>query len=375
MKGIWKYDQLLPPIEDSYKFSLGEGGTPLVRSRNLGPAMGLKNLFFKLEMMNPSGSYKDRFAALAVADLLQRKADLCLATSSGNTGAALAAYCAAASIRCFLVIVDGAPEGKLRQMQVYGAETLMVKGFGKDLSITRDTMQALSAIATKQNTAIQISAYCYSPTGMAGVQTIAYEIANELRGTKLQVFSPAGGGGLTLALVKGFAEWKKFNPDFIYPKLHCVQPSGNDTISGALHRGLKQTSGILESSTLISGLQVPNILDGNEVIAGCRLSGGSGYLVADEMIYACQEELAAKEGIFCEPAGAVAFAGMKNAMHSKGFNKEDHLVCLVTGSGFKDPGSIQKIADKMPCRYFDFPEDPIRYMQSRIVNTHKHIEK
>src|SRR5690606_34975203 len=100
---------------------LGEGNTPLVKSRQLGPALGLPNLYFKLEMLNPSGSYKDRFAASAVSELLDKDLKFCLATSSGNTGAALAAYCAAADIKCFLAIVDGAPSGKLQQMQVYGA--------------------------------------------------------------------------------------------------------------------------------------------------------------------------------------------------------------------------------------------------------------
>ena len=91
MKGIWKYSHLLPQVDESCKLTLGEGGTPLVKSRSLGPALGLENLYFKLEMLNPTGSYKDRFAAIAVSDLLQKKMRFCLATSSGNPGAALAA--------------------------------------------------------------------------------------------------------------------------------------------------------------------------------------------------------------------------------------------------------------------------------------------
>ena len=320
MKGIWKYSHLLPQIEESCKITLGEGGTPLVKYTRLGPAMGLENLYFKLEMLNPSGSYKDRFAACAVSDLLQKRMKFCLATSSGNTGAALAAYCASADIKCLLTVVDGAPIGKMKQMQVYGCQTLMVKGFGKDVEVTKDIMSNLKATAESHETAVQISAYRYSPIGMAGVQTIAYEIAESLFNETDHVFSPAGGGGLTLAVVKGFNTWKDFSPGFRIPRVHCVQPMGNNTISGPLRNGISNAGEIAESTTSISGLQVPNVLDGDEVISMCKAINGTGYIVADEWIYQCQEELANQEGIFCEPAGAVALAGLKRALENNEIN-------------------------------------------------------
>src|SRR4051812_27835792 len=111
---IWRFASYLPPLPDSARITLGEGDTPLVRSRRLGPSLGLERLYFKVETGNPSSSYKDRFAAAAVSDMLARGARLCLATSSGNTGAALSAYCAAAGIRCCIAVVDGAPRNKLR---------------------------------------------------------------------------------------------------------------------------------------------------------------------------------------------------------------------------------------------------------------------
>src|SRR5690606_22937308 len=94
LKSIWKYAHLLPEVSSSYHLSIGEGDTPLVRSRNIGPSLGIKNLYFKLENLNPSGSYKDRFAAMALSQIQERGVGFCLATSSGNTGAALAAYSA-----------------------------------------------------------------------------------------------------------------------------------------------------------------------------------------------------------------------------------------------------------------------------------------
>src|SRR5690606_22501691 len=139
-EGIWHWAERLESAPSpASRISLGEGGTPLVLSRRIGPGAGLSRLFFKLESVNPTGSYKDRFAASAVSWMLERGVRECLATSSGNSGAALAAACAAAGIRCRLAIVETAPPAKLRQMLAYGAELFRVRGFGIDPETTRRT--------------------------------------------------------------------------------------------------------------------------------------------------------------------------------------------------------------------------------------------
>ena len=368
MKGIWKYSELLPHIDENAKLTLGEGNTPLVRSKQLCELLGLENLYFKLEIVNPSGSYKDRFAVCAISDLVQRDIKFCIATSSGNTGAALAAYCAAAEIKCYICIVDGAPIGKMQQMQVYGAQTLMIKDFGINPLVTNGIMIGLNEIAENFGSPVQISAYQYSPLGMAGVETIAYEIVEEIPAFNGHVFSPAGGGGLTLAVTKGFQKWKIINPGFMIPKVHCVQPVGNDTISGPLRDGLNNAQPVAKSLTAISGLQVPNIIDGNETLAACRATGGNGHVVADELVFECQEILAGKCGIFCEPAGAVGLAGVVNALKNGEINKKDDVVCLVTGHGFKDPASAAKVAKKTIGSYFDNAKDTFEYIRSQIKN-------
>src|SRR5262245_22965526 len=113
---IWKWGDLLPEIPDKHKLSLGEGNTPLLASRRIGPAAGMSQLYFKLEATNPTGSYKDRFAAAAISHMRRQGQSRCIATSSGNTGSALAAYCAAASIDCAIAVVETTPMGKLLQM-------------------------------------------------------------------------------------------------------------------------------------------------------------------------------------------------------------------------------------------------------------------
>ena len=101
---IWLFALFLPTIPTSAQVTLAEGGTPLVRSRRIGPAAGLTELYFKLDGQNPTGSYKDRFAVTAVSAMVAAGIDRCVATSSGNTGAALAGYCAAAGIRCYIAV-------------------------------------------------------------------------------------------------------------------------------------------------------------------------------------------------------------------------------------------------------------------------------
>jgi threonine synthase len=371
LKGIWKYGHLLPSLRDRSKLTLGEGGTPLVKSRRLGRMLGLENLFFKLELLNPSGSYKDRFAASAVSELIEKDLRFCLATSSGNTGAALAAYCAPAGIKCFLAIVDGAPSGKIQQMQVYGAETMMVKDFGINPQLSSDVFSGLQRIASKHGSVVQISAYQYSAFGMAGVQTISYEIAEELPGAAGHVFSPAGGGGLTLAIAKGFSIWGDSHPGYQSPRIHCVQPEGNDTIATPLRKGLDQACAVSKSTTLISGLQVPNVIDGHDVIAACRAAGGTGFSVTDALIFECQKNMAMLEGIYCEPAGAVSLAGVIKALENKEIESRDHIVCVVTGHGFKDPASAKKIAGEDRGKYFNTHGETLAFIETQLEN-HSH---
>ena len=150
------------------------------------------------------------------------------------------------------------------------------------------------------------------------------------------MFCPAGGGGLTLAVARGL---KKRGHG---AAVHCVQPEGNDTIAGPLRAGHSEAVAV-ECRTAISGLQVASVIDGNEVIAACRASGGTGYAVTDAEVWALQARLAREEGLFSEPAGVVALAGALKAARAGEMDPEAAVVCLVTGSGFKDLASVERM--------------------------------
>jgi threonine synthase len=348
---IWRFGDWITRVPRDKQITLGEGDTPLLQSRSIGPSVGLPNLYFKVESSNPSGSYKDRFAAAAVSHMLAEGRRLCLATSSGNTGSALAAYCAAARIACRIVIVETTPSSKLTQMLAHGAELARVKGFGLDSSITANTMESLKRCADSGG-ALQISAFRFSPEGMSGVQTIAYELVEQFPDGLDHVFCPAGGGGLTLAVARGFTFLVERNLIPRTPAIHCVQPIGNNTIAGPLRNGANQAESVGCTSN-IGGLQVPNVIDGDAVIAACRASGGTGHVIDDEDAWTAQRRLAREEGIFCEPAGAVALAGALRAAQAGELQHSAKVVCLVTGTAFKDVTSLNRLADHAACEEID----------------------
>ena len=332
----------IPTLDEKLSISLGEGNTPLIKSREIGKQLGLKNLYFKIETVSPTGSYKDRFAAFAISHMFMEGKKLCIATSSGNTGAALSAYCATAKIRCVIAVVDGITQAKTQQMLSYGAELYEIKNFGKDPQVTENTFELIRKQGESENASLQISAYKFSPIGMTGVQSIAFELEEQLQ-TINHIFCPAGGGGLTLSVARGFEILLKLKKIEHFPRIHCVQPLGNDTMASAIRKELNGGKEV-QCETEISGLQVPNLLDADDVINHLKTRNGMGHLVEDDLVYSVQKTLASNEGIFCEPAGATALAGLYEAVKRDEVGANDHIVCLVTGSAFKDTISLGKMA-------------------------------
>lgn len=335
---IWRFADRLPAIDSAHRISLGEGDTPLVRSANLGPSAGLNNLYYKLETVNPTGSYKDRFAARAVADMRAAGKAHCVATSSGNTGSALAAYCAAAGLSIEIAVVEGAPPEKLSQMMVYGADVYMIEGFGLDPDLTRRAFAYVKDKAAQPNNQMQISAFAFSPVGMDGVRTIGFELL-EQRDDIAHVFVPAGGGGLCTAVARGL----EGSP----VRVQCVQPEGNDTIATPLREGA--AARVVTCTSKISGLQVPDSPDGDTAIEAVRAQRGGGHVVTDEAVWQTQARMAAEDGVFCEPAAAVSVAGAIQAAKRGAVDGDDVVVAIVTGVGFKDAPSVKRMLEGRSC--------------------------
>lgn len=349
---IWRWNDWIEPVAPEFQITLGEGNTPLIRSTSIGPQIGIENLWFKLETGNPAGSFKDRFGAAAISHMLAAGKTKCIATSSGNTGAALAAYSAAAGIDCRIAIVETAPMGKLKQMLAYGARIARFRDFGISAEKSKEIIHRLQQIGVQPGWALQVSAYVYSHAGMSGVQTIAYELAEQAESPPDHVFCPAGGGGLCVAVARGFQQLVQRDRLQSSPAVECVQPSGNDTIAGPLRDGAERARPV-KCTSRISGLQVASVIDGDLALDACRDSCGTGHLADDEAIWEVQKRLAREEGIFTEPAGATSVAGALQAVAENRVRADANIVCLVTGTGFKDDASVDRMISDVECPLLD----------------------
>jgi len=300
---------------------LGEGNTPLV------PSVTTPGVWFKLESCNPSGSYKDRFVAGEIERMLAIGAKACVATSSGNTGSALAAGAARYGLRSSIVVNEFAPAGKLAQMQAHGARVIRVPGFTVDAALTREVMETLALLAQEEGLPLVVSAYRYCPVGMARVERLGEEVVAALPGAR--IFVPVGGGGLATAVVRGVAG---------RAAVTAVQPAGCDTVVTTLASG----AGVrpVTSTTRISGLAVPFDIDAGQAVEELRNSGGMAITVEDDEVFEAQRVMLRDEGIYAEPAGAAAFAGALKQLRHGHSAVPRPMVCLVTGHGFKDPDSI-----------------------------------
>jgi len=349
---IWRWADLIEHVPERARLTLGEGDTPLIRSKRIGRDSGLSNLYFKLESGNVTGSYKDRFAFGAISHMLAAGQSKCIATSSGNTGAALAAYCAAAGIECRIALVEGTPPGKMSQMMAYGAKVARIRGFGTHAETTTDVFCRLKRLGQRSDSALQISAFVYSPLGMSGVKTLAFELAEQLSGEIDHVFCPAGGGGMCVAVARGLKLMFDRGRLAKLPAVECVQPDGNDTIAGPLRNGADKAVEV-ECTTKVSGLQVASVVDGHLAIEECRATGGSGHVVSDDFVWQIQKRLAREEGIFSEPAGAVALAGALTAAANGELKPDAVIVCCVTGTGFKDASAVDRMNTNFECQMLD----------------------
>jgi threonine synthase len=345
LPGIWRYAAHLPLRDPALAVSLGEGGTPLLPSAHLGKALGLPALHFKLEGLNPTGSYKDRIAAVGISRLRELGKRAWAATSSGNAGAAIAAYAVRAGLEGHLFTLEKAARAKIAQILAYGPRVYAVERLGYDPEVERDTWRNIQTLCDANNWGMLVTARRFSPHAMEGVKTIAYEICEQLGGAPDVVYVPVGGGGLLSATWKGFVEWHAAGYIDRLPRMVAVQASGCDAVTQAWQAG-RDVEPIQGCTSTISGIQLTAPPDGDMVLRALRESGGWALSVPDDQTYQAQADLAEREGIFVEPAAAVTLAGVRADSAAKRLNGSARVVCLLTGVGFKDANALQRLAEQ-----------------------------
>jgi len=327
-----RFAELFPLTRPEASVSLGEGNTPLVRSRRLAARLGLKHLYFKLEGSNPTGSFKDRQVAIAISKALELGRDRFATVSSGNVGNALAAYAAHTGTGADIFVSFETAEAKRQQIEIYGARLFLLpspKG-GDGPGPYFSALKGLPAFCAEFGLAPMISARPINPYMVEGAKGIAYEIAASLGRNPDVLFCPVGGGGLAGGVHKGFGDLVGLGLGSRVPQLRGGQRQAYFAPVDRMDEPRYQT-----------GYYLP--LDGHWAWQAIQQSGGTLSMVEDEAIRAAQGELARSEGIFAEPHGAYAAAALIEAAEAGTLDPEALIVCVISGFGLKDMDAARQI--------------------------------
>jgi threonine synthase len=343
---LWRYLNLLPVGEPG---GLGTplrraGWTPVYQPRRLADKLGLAKLWVKDESPNPTASFKDRASAIVVARAKQIGAEVTVAASTGNAGAALAGMAAAVGAKAVIFAPRTAPPAKIAQLIVFGAQVLLVDG-------TYDQAFDLSIEATEnfgwynRNTG-------FNPFTAEGKKTAAFEIWEQVirhlpeDGKPLTVFIPVGDGNIISGVHKGFKDLKALGWLPQMPRIIGVQSEGSAAIANTFNRGDEDIRAV-SADTLADSISVDLPRDGVRAVRAARETGGAYLIVPDQAILDAIAELG-RVGIFAEPAAATAYAGLVQAVETGVVTSDDPVLVLSTGSGLKDVKAAMQAVSEAP---------------------------
>lgn len=328
--GIDRYRELLP-VTSPLPY-LGEGDTPLIPSKRIGTSLGLRHLYFKNEGLNPSGAFKDRAATTVAALALDAQASGVLSASSGNASSAIAAYCAAAQLKCVILMETDNPAAKLRQTLATGAQVILVEGvFGHG---PQALAEFLTAVAQQANYYLGFVWAPVNPYILEGIKTIAYEVVSRLPGAPDVVIAPVGGGDMFAAQWRGYQELARAQVISTTPRMIGVQSENAPPLVEAVRANAKSVATLPYARSKISGINVP--FTGDHALAAIYESGGTAIGVTDESVWAMQRRLVLEEGIWVEPAGAAPAAALAALIEQGTIYPDERIVCVMSGAGFKD---------------------------------------
>ena len=322
---LTKYGDFLPITPSTPQVTLGEGDTPLVRSRNLEKEIGCRELYFKLEGCNPTGSFKDRGMVVAVAKALEARSPAIICASTGNTSASAAAYGARCGLDTIILVPKGnIALGKLAQAIVYGAKIVAISGnFDEALEMVRGLVERHPVTLVNS----------VNPHRIEGQKTAAFEIVDVLGDAPDYLFIPVGNAGNITAYWKGFVEYHRAGKARRVPKMMGFEAEG----AAPIVRGER----VVAPETVATAIRIGNPASWKGAVAARDESGGTIDCVSDDEILAAYHLVAAKEGIFGEPASAASVAGLIKWSRRVDLSGKT-VVCIVTGSGLKDPDTAMK---------------------------------
>jgi len=334
-KGLWggiirEFRDFLPEIKEEAVTTLLEGNTPLVECANLKDLFGDLRLLLKYEGLNPTGSFKDRGMTMAVSKAREEGAEAIICASTGNTSAAAAAYAAKAGMRAFVLVPDGQiAMGKLSQAIMHGAMVLQIKGnFDDALEIVKEITDGYPIKMVNS----------INPFRIEGQKTGAFEVCEHLGHAPTYHFLPVGNAGNITAYWKGYSQYYKEGIISNLPKMMGFQAEGAAPI--VLGHPVE------EPDTLATAIKIGNPASWDGALKARDESGGTIAAVSDDEIIEAYKLLAAREGVFCEPASAASVAGVIKMKKEGVLHDGDTVVCTLTGHGLKDPDIALKSSEK-----------------------------
>jgi len=339
-EGIWRFRASLPFGSDASPDSLREGGTPLIKTRNLPRDVGLTNLYVKNEGQNPTGSFKDRGMTVSVTRALQTGARVLVCASTGNTSASMSAYAARAGVKAAVIVPSGkVAAGKLVQAVAFGATIIRTEGtFDDALALTLKASAGLRGFSLMNSV---------NPYRIEGQKTAAFEIYEQLGfAVPDYVVLPVGNAGNLTAVWKGFKEMREYGITDKLPRMVGVQAEGAAPIARAFWKGADTATPIPEPHTVASAIRIGNPASARKALRALKESNGMVLTVTDDEIVQARLALASREGIFVEPASATPVAAMKEI--GGRLEKGAIVVCIATGNGLKDQETVTVDLERSP---------------------------
>ena len=328
---IDKYREYLPVSDKTPVVTLNEGNTPLIFAPALSRIVGGDcEVYLKYEGLNPTGSFKDRGMTMAISKAVEEGSKVVMCASTGNTSASAAAYAAKAGIKCIVLIPSGAIAlGKLAQALIHGAVVLAVDGnFDDALNLVRD-------ITSKYPITLVNS---INPYRIEGQKTASFEICDFLGDAPDFQVMPVGNAGNITAYWKGYKEYRNLGKSATLPKMLGFQAKGSAPIV--------KNKIVKHPKTIATAIKIGNPASWQAAVQARDESGGLIDMVSDKEIIDAYKMLAAKEGVFAEPASCASIAGLLKLAKSGHFKKAARITCILTGHGLKDPDRAIKTVKK-----------------------------
>ena len=338
---IWRYKPLLPVDPEAMVPPLAVGWTPLYHTPRLARDLGLNALWIKDDGRQPTASFKDRASAVAVVKAKEKGAEIITTASTGNAAAALSGLCASIQQANVIFVPESAPQAKIAQLLVFGSRVFLVKG-------TYDDAFDLCLKATRtygwynRNTA-------YNPYMTEGKKTAAYEICEQLSWKAPdRVFVSVGDGCIIGGLHKGFKDLFALGWIDKMPKLMGVQAVGSSYLYTAWENDEDiHTNPPIKAQTVADSISSELPRDRIKAMAAVKETGGAFVCVEDHDILRAIPDMARSTGVFAEPAGAAAYAGLLKTLAQNLVSRDEAIVVLNTGNGLKDIAGAMQALDQV----------------------------